>query len=610
MKKKATLASFVLGIFITVSAILIVTGQTAAPISLHPQNPHYFLFRGKPTILITSGEHYGAVLNLDFNYVKYLDTLRRDGLNHTRTFTGATYVEPQGSFNIDRNTLAPGPNRFLAPWARSDTPGYAGGGNKFDLSRWDEAYFKRWKEYLTAAGARGIIVEINLFTPFYGEKEWERSPFHEKNNVNGLGAIPKADVYTVDKHKGLLEVQERFVRKLVAELKSFDNIYYEICNEPYATGVPRNWEEKMIEIIVDAEKQLPAKHLISLNISNGSQKIKEPNPAVSIYNFHYSTPPDSVGMNYELNKVIGDNETGFHGVADDAYRMEGWDFLLAGGGLYNNLDYSFTAGAEDGSYRYPQTQPGGGGASLRRQLRILRDFIYSFDYLRMKPDNSVISSGNPSGKTARALVDPGKAYAVYVRPLDFAKFSVRWTGQLEPKFSEEYTFSTVSNDGVRLWIDDRLVVDNWTDHSETENKGTIRLQAGRKTNLKLEFFYSGGAGVTRCFWASANQKRELVAPEKGFEAEYFSGVDLKKTVMMRTDPKVDFTWGDKFSPVPQEQSSETALMIQLPAGAYRSEWIDPLSGRILKREAFNHAGGERKFVAPAHKEDIALKIRR
>ena len=50
----------------------------AGPISLHPDNPHYFLFRGRPTILISSTEHYGAVLNLDFDYGKYLDTLAAD----------------------------------------------------------------------------------------------------------------------------------------------------------------------------------------------------------------------------------------------------------------------------------------------------------------------------------------------------------------------------------------------------------------------------------------------------------------------------------------------------------------------------------------------------
>ena len=87
-------------------------------LSLHPDNPHYFLFRGKPTVLVTSAEHYGAVLNLDFDYVKYLDELHKHGLNLTRTFTGA-YCEDAKSFGITRNTLAPADGKLLCPWARS-----------------------------------------------------------------------------------------------------------------------------------------------------------------------------------------------------------------------------------------------------------------------------------------------------------------------------------------------------------------------------------------------------------------------------------------------------------------------------------------------------------
>jgi hypothetical protein len=75
--------------------------------SLHPENPKYFLFRGKPTVLVTSGEHYGALLNGDFNFDKYLETLSKDGLNHTRVFMGS-YREEAGNFNIQNNTLAPG----------------------------------------------------------------------------------------------------------------------------------------------------------------------------------------------------------------------------------------------------------------------------------------------------------------------------------------------------------------------------------------------------------------------------------------------------------------------------------------------------------------------
>src|SRR6266704_4938783 len=91
-------------LLLLLSALVTARAATERPLSLHPENPHYFLFRDRPAILISSGEHYGAVLNLDFDYVKYLDTLKADGLNLTRTFTGA-YAEPDGAFHIARNTL-------------------------------------------------------------------------------------------------------------------------------------------------------------------------------------------------------------------------------------------------------------------------------------------------------------------------------------------------------------------------------------------------------------------------------------------------------------------------------------------------------------------------
>src|SRR5882724_2766281 len=120
------------------------SAQQHKPIRLHPENPHYFLFRGKPTVLITSAEHYGAVLNPDFNYLTYLNVLQGAGLNLTRTVNG-NYLESKNGTIIrwaaDQNTLCPRPGRYLAPWARSSTPGYHNGGNKFDLDKWDEAYF-------------------------------------------------------------------------------------------------------------------------------------------------------------------------------------------------------------------------------------------------------------------------------------------------------------------------------------------------------------------------------------------------------------------------------------------------------------------------------------
>ena len=159
----------------------------AAPIALHPDNPHYFLWRGRPTILITSAEHYGAVMNLDFDYRKYLDTLAADGMNYTRVFSGA-YVEPAGRVQ-DRAQHAGAAARAGSsrPGRAAASPGHPDGGNKFDLSRWDDAYFARLKDFVAHAAARNIVVELTLFCPMYEEVQWSLSPMNAANNVNGVG---------------------------------------------------------------------------------------------------------------------------------------------------------------------------------------------------------------------------------------------------------------------------------------------------------------------------------------------------------------------------------------------------------------------------------------
>jgi PA14 domain len=598
-------------------AVTRTAGQGQAPLALHASNSHYFEWRGRPTILITSGEHYGAVMNLDFDYRKYLDTLAADGLNYTRVFSGA-YVEPQGAFNIARNTMAPAAGRFIAPWARSTQAGYAGGGNKFDLKAWNPDYFKRLTDFITYASSKGIIVEVTLFCPMYEEVQWSLSPMNASNNVNDIGAVPRNNVYTLDKTGRLLAVQEALVRKIVTELNGFDNVFYEICNEPYFGGVTMPWQHHIADVIVDAERQLPARHLIAQNIANNSATIADLHPAVSIFNFHYASPPDTVRMNYALNKVIGDDETGFAGTRDATYRGEAWDFVIAGGALFNNLDYSFVAGGEDGTFAYPPTQPGGGSAALRRQLKILRDFIGGFEFVRMTPDDSVIAGGAPAGGSARALVERGRAIAIYVRKtIATSAWSARWTGTLEAPVSGEYAFHTVSNDGVRLWVNDTQLIDDWTDHGEKEDSGRITLRAGETYRVKLEFFYNGGQGVTRLRWTPPGATKEsiptaVLRPEqgsgRGLRAEYFKGNELKEAWMERVDPQVDFSWGTD-PPVAIVTSGATSLQIAVPEGNWQAEWLDTKSGTIVKRERVT-GGATRPLVSPPYDDDIALRLLR
>ncbi|CCH54692.1 hypothetical protein BN8_03888 [Fibrisoma limi BUZ 3] len=422
-------------------ALLLCTSAFAqspvATFRLHPDNPHYFMYQNRPTVLVGSGEHYGAVINLDFDYKTYLRTLAADGLNNTRLFTGA-YIEKLGDFGIQKNTLAPEAGRLILPWARSNEPGYALGGNKFDLAKWDEAYFARLRDFMTEAQRQGVIVEVNLFSSYYGTG-WPYSALNRANNINNTSDVLPNHINT-PVNENLLEYQERYVRKIVRELNGFDNLYFEIQNEPWAdlkdTVMTRNeyhttekgktdwratlevvsepaldWQRRVAGWIVAEEKQLPKKHLISQNISNFRYPIVSPNPNVSIFTFHYALP-EAVTDNYALNKPIGFNETGFAGRSDITYRRQAWRFLMAGGALFNHLDYSFSVGSENGQDTTYQA-PGGGSPALRKQLGGLKHYFDGLPISSLKPTALVASPG----ALAWALTNNTTHWIVYAEPV-------------------------------------------------------------------------------------------------------------------------------------------------------------------------------------------------
>ncbi|MGC8668718.1 MAG: hypothetical protein ACP5VE_11445 [Chthonomonadales bacterium] len=379
------------------------------PLALHPRNPHIFVFRGKPVVLVTSSGHYGQVLNLDFDWRASLAELRRWGFNYTRIFSGVYWEEP-GDFNIRANILAPSPGRVVCPWARVKK-GAADGGGPFDLSRWDEAYFRRIKAFVGEAARFGIVVEVTLFCPFYTEGQWRLSPMNAANNVNGVGGCSREEVYTLQ-HADLTRVQEEVTRKLVRELNGFDNVFYEICNEPYFGGVTMDWQKHIAGVITEEEAHLPHRHLIAQNIANGSASVQNPHPNVSLLNFHYASPPDAVRENYHLNRAIGFDETGFRGTEDRPYRVDAWEFMLAGGALYDHLDYSFTVAHPDGTEVVTDPTPGGGGPRIREQLSTLLRFLKELDLVAMTPFNNYRIQPEAAG--ARVLASSGKEYAAYV----------------------------------------------------------------------------------------------------------------------------------------------------------------------------------------------------
>ena len=89
-------------------------------------------------------------------------------------------------------------------------------------------------------------------------------------------------------------------------------------------------------------------------------------------------------------------------------------------------------------------------------------------------------------------------------------FSVRWTGKLKPKYSETYTISSVSDDGIRVWVNGVLVIDSWFNQSWMERKGTISLTAGVPVDFKVEFYDDLNGAAAQVSWASLSQAKEVI----------------------------------------------------------------------------------------------------
>jgi len=102
-------------------------------------------------------------------------------------------------------------------------------------------------------------------------------------------------------------------------------------------------------------------------------------------------------------------------------------------------------------------------------------------------------------------------------PKDY--FSVRWSGQVRSRYSETYTFRTRSDDGVRLRVAGRTIIDNWTDHPPTEDAGQIRLEAGRWYPILLEYYEKTGSATIELRWSSASQRSEIVPQECLYSVE-------------------------------------------------------------------------------------------
>ncbi|HKG05557.1 MAG TPA: PA14 domain-containing protein [Pedobacter sp.] len=162
-------------------------------------------------------------------------------------------------------------------------------------------------------------------------------------------------------------------------------------------------------------------------------------------------------------------------------------------------------------------------------------------------------------------------------------FYVRWTGQISPRYSQTYKFSTITDDGVRLWIGDKKLIDHWEEKGLSKDSGTVTLEAGKRYDITMEFYQNQSGAQAHLFWESPGQPREIVpssrlypTPEAkqpgGITGHYFAGSvygDLRGTShnVRRVDPNIDFDWINT-GPAPLESANAAAFRTRLPK-AYR-----------------------------------------
>jgi regulation of enolase protein 1 (concanavalin A-like superfamily) len=129
-------------------------------------------------------------------------------------------------------------------------------------------------------------------------------------------------------------------------------------------------------------------------------------------------------------------------------------------------------------------------------------------------------------------------------------FSVRWNGQVQPVYSQTYTFYTTTDDGVRLWVNNQLLIDKWIDQGPTEWSGNITLSAGVKYTIKMEYYENGGGASAKLAWSSPSTPKaiipqiQLYPPAPSNPPNAPTGLTASSTVKR----KINLAWTQSTSP--------------------------------------------------------------
>ncbi len=297
---------------LTAALSLAASAATGGPLRVLESNPRWFI-DGSGKAVYLAGSH--VWWNLQDNGL----ILRAGGSNPPPVFDYEDYLNSLARWNHNffrlwRWEVTKWTDRFTEgvkycrphPWVRSG-PGLAKDGEpKFDLTRFNEDYFKRLRARVAAARGRGMYVAVMLFEGWELQftDGWQHHPFHAANNVNGIEADIDGDMQGLEYNtldgsemgRRVLELQQAYVRKVIDTVNDLDNVLYEICNE--AHGGSTAWQYHMIRYVKEYESAKPAQHPVGMTFQyrGGTNETLYESPADWI-----SPNPGDPARNYREN---------------------------------------------------------------------------------------------------------------------------------------------------------------------------------------------------------------------------------------------------------------------------------------------------------------------
>ncbi len=368
--------------------------SAAGPLRPHPANSRYFTDDSGLAIYLTGSHTWDNLQDSGikdpppvFNYSAFLEFIAGHNHNFFRLWAWEQ-AKWTNEIKVDYwfNPM---------PFQRSGQGVASDGKSKFDLTRFNQAYFDRIRQRIVDAGKKDIYVSVMLFNGWSVEtigaynlnNPWNGHPFNKSNNINDIDGDSNGDKGGREVHTlqmpAITDIQRAYVRKIIDTVNDLDNVLYEICNECHAGS--KDWQYEFIRYIKAYEGKKTKRHPIGMTkyYNEGYNRDYYSSEADWISPNESIDPPISTG-----NKVILYDTDHICGVCGD--RAWVWKSFTRGYQPVFMDIYKGDAigcGAKGGNPDDPAIE------EVRRNLGYARKYALRMDIVRADPQNALSSSG-------------------------------------------------------------------------------------------------------------------------------------------------------------------------------------------------------------------------